>query len=161
MRTGFWCLTATSTMVRKLSSSLRPIEQLPGLMRYFASACAAFGIFRQQQVAVVVEVANDRVSSSLFSPSFNDVRDGLCGLVIVHGDAHHLGTGRASAAICCTVLSTSAVSVFVIDCTTTGGIGSDVNPSDIDRYRTTTLYLRHKLSTLKFTIRLARGIAIH
>src|ERR1700722_8342203 len=27
---------------------------------------------------------------------------------------------RASAATCCTVLSTSAVSVFVIDCTTTG-----------------------------------------
>ena len=45
MRTGFWFSTATSTMVRKLSSSFLPIETFPGLMRYFASALAHLGYF--------------------------------------------------------------------------------------------------------------------
>ena len=45
MRTGFWFSTAHSTMVRKLSSSLRPIDTLPGLMRYLASARAVAGYF--------------------------------------------------------------------------------------------------------------------
>ena len=43
IRTGFRYSTATSTMVRKLSSSLRPIEQFPGLILYFDNACAAAG----------------------------------------------------------------------------------------------------------------------
>ena len=45
MRTGFWFSTATSIMVRKLSSSLRPMQTLPGLMRYLASARAHSGYF--------------------------------------------------------------------------------------------------------------------
>jgi hypothetical protein len=45
MRTGFWFSTAHSTMTWKLSSSLRPIETLPGLMRYLASARAVAGYF--------------------------------------------------------------------------------------------------------------------
>jgi len=45
MRTGFWFSTATSIMVRKLSSSLRPMLALPGLIRYLASARAHAGNF--------------------------------------------------------------------------------------------------------------------
>ena len=45
MRTGLSFSMATSIMVRKLSSSFLPIETLPGLMRYFASALAQSGYF--------------------------------------------------------------------------------------------------------------------
>jgi hypothetical protein len=45
MRTGLWFSMATSIMVRKLSSVLRPISELPGLMRYLASARAHSGYF--------------------------------------------------------------------------------------------------------------------
>jgi len=60
MRTGFWFSTATSIMVRKLSSFLRPTLTLPGLMRYLASARAQSGYFFRKNVPVVVEVADDR-----------------------------------------------------------------------------------------------------
>ena len=45
MRTGFWFSTATSIMVRKFESSLRPMPTLPGLMRYLARARAHSGYF--------------------------------------------------------------------------------------------------------------------
>ena len=45
MRTGLSFSIAHSIMVRKLSSFLRPIETLPGLMRYLASARAHSGNF--------------------------------------------------------------------------------------------------------------------
>ncbi len=45
MRTGFWCFAATSIMVRKLSSFLRPMLALPGLMRYLARPSAQAGYF--------------------------------------------------------------------------------------------------------------------
>ena len=93
MRTGFWFSTAHSTMVRKLSSSLRPMETLPGLMRYLASALRAVGILLQQQVAVVVEVADDGRLPALGADAFDDVRHGLGGLIVVDGDADQLGAG--------------------------------------------------------------------
>ena len=55
--TGLSLSSAIWTMVRKFSSR-RLLPTLPGLMRYLASVCAVCGIFREQQVAVVVEVAD-------------------------------------------------------------------------------------------------------
>ena len=51
---------------RKLSSCFLPILTLPGLMRYFASARAHVGILLEQQVAVVVEVADNRHAHAEF-----------------------------------------------------------------------------------------------
>ena len=59
MRTGLPYSMAASIMVRKLSSCFLPMLTLPGLMRYLASARAHAGILLQQQMAVVVEVADD------------------------------------------------------------------------------------------------------
>ena len=59
MRTGFSFAIATS-MICANCSSRRFVPTLPGLMRYLASAAAACGVLREQQVAVVVEVADER-----------------------------------------------------------------------------------------------------
>ena len=45
--------------MRKLSSSLRPIEQLPGLMRYLGEGGSGLRVFGEEDVAVVVEVTDD------------------------------------------------------------------------------------------------------
>jgi len=45
MRTGLRFSMATSIMVRKLSPVLRPMSELPGLMRYLARARAQSGYF--------------------------------------------------------------------------------------------------------------------
>ena len=47
-------------------------------------------IFRQQQVAVVMEVADDRHADVLLLQAFHNGRNGLCGRVIVHRHAHQL-----------------------------------------------------------------------
>jgi hypothetical protein len=57
MRTGLPYSIACSMMVRKFSSR-RLAPTLPGLIRYFASAARTPGT-GEQQVAVVVEVADD------------------------------------------------------------------------------------------------------
>ena len=59
MRTGLSLSTANWTMVRKFSSRRLP-PTFPGLMRYLASARAQSGYLREQQMAVVVEIADDR-----------------------------------------------------------------------------------------------------
>ena len=46
---------------------------LPGLMRYLARARGAVGIFRQQQVAVVVEVADDGHAQALRREPVDDL----------------------------------------------------------------------------------------
>ena len=51
------------------------------------------GILGEEEVAVVVEVADDGGVPALFGDAFDDVRDGFGGVVIVDGDADHLGAG--------------------------------------------------------------------
>ena len=59
MRTGRSYSMAASIMVRKLSSCFLPMFTLPGLMRYFGQSAGAVRIFLEQQMAVVVKVADD------------------------------------------------------------------------------------------------------
>ena len=120
MRTGFWFSTAHSIMVRKLSSSLRPMEQFPGLMRYFANARAHVRIFLQQLMSVVMKIAHDRHDNILLASASTMCWDrfGSSSLFTVTRTISE--PALCSAATCCTVEETSAVSVLVIDCTTTG-----------------------------------------
>ena len=59
MRTGLPLSRAMPQIVANCSSRRAPVPTLPGLIRYLSSACGAVGILRQQQVAVVVEVADE------------------------------------------------------------------------------------------------------
>ncbi len=66
---------------------------LPGLMRYLARSLGAAGIFGEQEMSVVMEVADDRYAQALFVESFNDMRDGFGGVIIVDGDADDFAAG--------------------------------------------------------------------
>ena len=93
MRTGRPRSTATLQMVANCSSRLRPVPTLPGLMRYLSSASAQSGIPREQQMAVVMKVANQRSRTASVHHSLLDFGDGGGGFGDVDGDAHHLGAG--------------------------------------------------------------------
>ena len=67
-----------------------------------------------------MEVADDGNADALLVEFLDDGRDGGGRIFVVHGDAHQFGPARASATPACTVEGTSAVSVLVMDCTTTG-----------------------------------------
>ena len=51
------------------------------------------GVFGEEEVAVVVEVADDGGVPALVGDAFDDVGNGLGGFVVVDGDADHLGAG--------------------------------------------------------------------
>ena len=93
MRTGFAYLSADSMIVANCdrASCLKPT--LPGLMRYLASASAHAGCSRQQLVAVVVEVADQRHVAPVRVEPVADVRHGRRRLARVDRDAHELGAG--------------------------------------------------------------------
>jgi len=80
-------------MVRKLSSFLRPMLALPGLMRVLGQSLGAAWILGEQEVSVVMEVADDGHAQALLLQSFYDVGDGLGGIVIVDGDADDFAAG--------------------------------------------------------------------
>ena len=92
MRTGLSCSSATVTIVRKFSSRRLP-PTFPGLMRYLSSARAQAGILREQQVAVVVKVADDRHVDAAVRQARDDFRNRRCRRLVVHGDAHQLRPG--------------------------------------------------------------------
>ena len=59
MRIGLLRSRATAQIVANCSSRRLPVPTLPGLIRYLSSASAHVGIAREQQVAVVVEIADE------------------------------------------------------------------------------------------------------
>ncbi len=110
---------------------------------------------------VVVEVSDDRRRPALLRESFDDVGNSLRRFVVVDGDANHLRSGaRQRRNLLHRALDIRRVGVghrlHHNRC-----IRPHANPTNIHRYRTTTLYLRHKLSTLKFTIQRLQALAIH
>ena len=120
MRTGLPYSMAASIMVRKLSSCFLPMLTLPGLMRYFASARAQAGIFLQQQMAVVVEVADDGHAHAELVQRVDDLRDGRRAASVLTVTRTSSEPACASAMTWLTVEVTSAVSVLVMDWTTMG-----------------------------------------
>ena len=53
------------------------------------------GIFLEQDVAVVVEVADDGHAQAALFQSFDDRWNGGCGALVVHRDAHDLRAGKS------------------------------------------------------------------
>ncbi len=53
----------------------------------------AIRILGQQQMSVVVEVADDGRVPALLRDALDDVRQRLCRFIVVHSDAHHLRAG--------------------------------------------------------------------
>src|SRR5579885_2722737 len=90
MRIGLSYWMAVSIMVANCRSFFLPKPTLPGLMRYFASA-RAIGIFVQQQMAVVVEVADERDLAAHRVQHVADASDLRRRLLGVDGHAHELG----------------------------------------------------------------------
>ncbi len=79
------------------------------------------GIFLEQDVAVVVKIADDRHAQAALLETFNDVRNGGRSVFVVHRDANELRAGKGQRRnLFNGAIATSAVSVLVIDCTTTG-----------------------------------------
>ena len=78
-------------MVVNCSSRRLPVPTLPGLIRYLSSAAAQRRIARQQQVTVVVEVADERRVDAGVAHALADLGHGRGRLRDVHRDAHHLG----------------------------------------------------------------------
>jgi hypothetical protein len=90
------------------------------LIRYFARRLRAIRELRQQAMAVVVEIADQRhVAAHRVEPRA-DFRDLARRLGSVDGDAHQLRARAPRSNTWRAVDSASAVSVFVIDCTTIG-----------------------------------------
>jgi len=67
-----------------------------------------------------MEIADDWHVAILLAQRLDDGRHGTRRSLVIHRHAHDLRAARASASVCSTVPFTSAVSVLVIDCTTTG-----------------------------------------
>jgi hypothetical protein len=110
---------ATWQMVANCSSRRLPVPTLPGLMRYLSSA-ARTRETRQQQVTVVVKVADERRRAAgieharLISGTAAAASGRLTVTRTISDPACH------NSMHCCAVDAASAVSVIVIDCTTTG-----------------------------------------
>ena len=93
MRTGLPWSAATWQMVVNCSSRRLPVPTLPGLIRYLSSALAHSGMFRQQDVAVVMEIADERRGDARIEHALLDRRHRRCRLRQIHRDAHELGAG--------------------------------------------------------------------
>ena len=119
------------------SSRLSPLPTLPGLMRYLASACGAVRKLRQQPVAVVVEVADQRHVDAHAVELLADVAAparAASGVLTVMRTISE--PACASSLTWIAVPIASAVSVLVIDCTSTGASPPTVTtrgaPRDLD-----------------------------
>ena len=64
-----------------------------GIDAVLGQALGAAGVFGEQEVSVVMEVADDGHAQALLLESFDDVGDGLGGVVIVDGDADDFAAG--------------------------------------------------------------------
>ena len=108
-------------MMRKLSSSLRADGNIAGVDAVLGERARRGGIFLEQDVAVVVEVADDGHAQAALLQALDDVRHGGCRVLVVDRDAHDLRAGKSQGRdLFDGAIATSAVSVLVIDCTTTG-----------------------------------------
>jgi hypothetical protein len=92
MRTGLPWSTATRTICVKLASRWR-VPTLPGVDAVLVERRGGGRVLREQQVAVVVEVAHERHGHAQVVEAGAQLGDGGRGLVVVDRDAHDLGAG--------------------------------------------------------------------
>ncbi len=130
MRTGLPQLERQLDDVRELPVALVLEADVAGIDAVLVERFGAGRVLGQQLVADVVEVADERHAAAALHEPIADVRHGLGGFVAVDGDAHQLASRRAPAPPPApTVPSMSAVSVLVIDCTTTGCLPPTTTPA--------------------------------
>src|SRR2546422_960946 len=120
MRTGLPQRQAVSIISANCGSRLLPRPTFPGLMRYLASASAHAGCSRRSLWPLKWKSPiNGTVTPSCSSRSRIGATADAASLVltVIRTSSE---PARARALTCCAVPSTSAVSVFVMDCTTMG-----------------------------------------
>ena len=93
MRTGCWFSTAASTMVRKLSSCFPTDVDVSGIDAVLREGPGAVGVLLQQQVAVVMEVADDGDADAELVQVSTIVGTARGGVFIVDGDANDFRAG--------------------------------------------------------------------
>ena len=63
-----------------------------GIDAIFREGLGAVRILFEKQMAVVMEVANNGNVDAETMKAFDDLGNSLCGLIVIHGDAHEFGT---------------------------------------------------------------------
>ena len=91
MRTGLFRSRATPQMVANCSSRRLPVPTLPGIDAVLVERLRAVGEPGQQQVAVVVKVADQRRGHAGVEHPLLDLGHGRRRFRQVDGDPHHLG----------------------------------------------------------------------
>ena len=94
MRTGFWFFDGDFDHGAEVVVVLAADTDVAGIDAVLRQRARAVGILRQQQMAVVVEVADDGHAQPSLSSRSTIRGDGGRGFVVVDGDAHQLGAGR-------------------------------------------------------------------
>jgi hypothetical protein len=108
-----------------------------------------------------MEVPNDWRRPALLRQLFDDVRHSLSRIVVVDGHANHLRTGpRQRSHLLHRALHIGRIRIRH-RLHHHGRVRTGANAPNIHRYRTSTLYLRHKLSTPKFITASLVTLAIH
>ena len=78
---------------RELGVALLPEADVAGIDAVFVERLGRGGMLRQQRVAVVVEIADERHGEAAGAKAVADVRHGRRRLVAIDGDAHDLRAG--------------------------------------------------------------------
>ena len=93
MRTGLPLSTATLQMVAELLVAPLAGADVAGVDAVLVERARGLGVAREQQVAVVVEVADERRVAPGIEHALLDLGHRRRGLGHVHRHAHHLGAG--------------------------------------------------------------------
>src|SRR6267143_1042423 len=120
MRTGLSLRQAISIRVANCSSRLAPRPTLPGLIRYFASARAQSGCSARSLWPLKWKSPTKGTSQPMASSRSRMRGSCAAASAVLTVTRTTSEPARASSATCAAVLWRSAVSVLVIDCTSTG-----------------------------------------
>ena len=91
-----------------------------GIDAVLREGAGALGIFLQQLMSVVMEITDDGDVDALLVELLDDGRDRGCGLFVIDRDSNQFRARARQRRDLLNGEAMSAVSVFVMDCTTTG-----------------------------------------